>query len=61
MFNTLKASLPYMIKRGNGGAVVNISSLAAIKSSKVSPAYWASKGGIIGLTLTLANLLSNYK
>jgi NAD(P)-dependent dehydrogenase (short-subunit alcohol dehydrogenase family) len=55
MFLTCKAVLPDMEKRGSG-AIVNVSSMAAVRaSSGVSLlAYSASKGGVNALTRSIA-------
>jgi 3-oxoacyl-[acyl-carrier protein] reductase len=54
VFFTTQAAVPWMI-RGGGGAIVNISSLAARVGGLVTaPDYAASKAGVIGLTRTLA-------
>jgi NAD(P)-dependent dehydrogenase (short-subunit alcohol dehydrogenase family) len=48
-----KYALPYMIKAG-GGAIVNISSVAAVSGLPTVPAYSAAKGGLSALTRQLA-------
>jgi meso-butanediol dehydrogenase / (S,S)-butanediol dehydrogenase / diacetyl reductase len=48
-FLMMKACIPHMIKAG-AGSVVNISSLAGIRSNSEMPAYCATKGGLINLT-----------
>jgi 3-oxoacyl-[acyl-carrier protein] reductase len=54
VFFTTQAVVPWMI-RGGGGAIVNISSLAARVGGIVTAAdYASSKAGVIGLTRTLA-------
>jgi len=54
IFLTCKTVLPYM-KKGNGGKIVNISSLAGRTGRpSVGVNYAASKAGVIGLTQTLA-------
>jgi meso-butanediol dehydrogenase/(S,S)-butanediol dehydrogenase/diacetyl reductase len=52
-FLLMKASIPHMIK-GGGGSVINISSLAALRSIPNMPAYCSSKGGLINLTQQVA-------
>ncbi len=50
IFLSMKYEIPEIIRRG-GGAIVNLSSAAGIKSSSdVGPAYNASKHGIVGLS-----------
>jgi 3-oxoacyl-[acyl-carrier protein] reductase len=54
VFFVSQAVLPIMVRRG-GGAIVNISSMAARNGGVVSDvAYAASKTGVIGITRTLA-------
>lgn len=49
-----------LMKKGNGGSVVNIASTRALMSEPDSEAYAASKGGIVSLTHALAASLSKY-
>jgi SDR family mycofactocin-dependent oxidoreductase len=55
-WNTCAAALPYLIDRG--GSLVNISSAAGIKGSPLTIPYTASKHGIVGMSLALANELA---
>jgi NAD(P)-dependent dehydrogenase (short-subunit alcohol dehydrogenase family) len=48
-FLMMKACIPEMIKAG-GGSVVNVSSLAGLRSNSDMPGYCATKGGLINLT-----------
>jgi NAD(P)-dependent dehydrogenase (short-subunit alcohol dehydrogenase family) len=48
-FLLMKVAIPHMIKAG-GGSVINIASLAGLRSIPRLPAYCASKGGLISLT-----------
>ena len=52
-FLLMKESIPHMIKAG-GGSIINISSLAGLRSLPDRPAYCASKGGLIMLTKQVA-------
>jgi NAD(P)-dependent dehydrogenase (short-subunit alcohol dehydrogenase family) len=53
-FMACKYAIPELVARG-GGSVVNIGSVVSIRDSGSShPAYSASKGGILGLTVDLA-------
>jgi len=53
VFNTIRAVLPGMREK-KGGLIVNISSIAGIRSSKLSGgAYAASKHGVVALNHTL--------
>lgn len=49
----MKEEIPMMIERG-GGAIVNCASIAGLVGIENSPAYVASKHGVIGLTKTAA-------
>jgi NAD(P)-dependent dehydrogenase (short-subunit alcohol dehydrogenase family) len=54
-FMMSRAVIPVM-RRGGGGAIINISSIAAMRGMGVSqPAYAASKAGLVGLTIDLAD------
>jgi len=53
VWNCMKYELPHMLKRGEG-AIVNNASMAGLVALAGSPAYVASKHGIIGLTKTAA-------
>ncbi|CDO35890.1 SDR family NAD(P)-dependent oxidoreductase [Novosphingobium sp. KN65.2] len=52
-FLLTKAAIPQMIEVG-GGAIVNISTLAAIRGAAAMPAYSAAKAGMTGLTISTA-------
>ncbi len=43
-----------MIKSGNGGVIINISSILGVSGLELRSAYCASKAGVIGLTKSLA-------
>jgi NAD(P)-dependent dehydrogenase (short-subunit alcohol dehydrogenase family) len=53
VFLTSKYAIPAMIESGDGGAIVNISSTAALRPRGLT-AYTASKGAIISLTRAMA-------
>jgi NAD(P)-dependent dehydrogenase (short-subunit alcohol dehydrogenase family) len=53
MFLTCRAVLPQMVKQGKG-AILNISSVAAIRSSYPQFVYSVSKAGVNALTCSLA-------
>ena len=52
VFYGLRYQIPAMLK--NGGSIVNISSILGNTATKFSPAYVASKHGIVGLTKAAA-------
>jgi NAD(P)-dependent dehydrogenase (short-subunit alcohol dehydrogenase family) len=53
-FMVCKHAVPHLIARG-GGSIVNIGSVVAIRDAGSShPAYAASKGGVLSLTVDLA-------
>jgi len=53
MFLTIKYALPAMLRQGKG-AIVNISSLSAVKAARAEAAYAASKGAVNSLTMSVA-------
>jgi SDR family mycofactocin-dependent oxidoreductase len=57
IWNTCRAAIPHLIRRG-GGSLVNISSAAGIKGNPLTLPYTASKFGVVGLSLSLANELA---
>jgi len=52
-FLMMKAALPGMVKAG-GGSIINIASLAGVRAVPGSPAYCATKAGLIHLTKQVA-------
>ena len=50
-----------MIKQGNGGCIINMSSASGKKADREESAYCASKSAIIGLTRCLALELGQYR
>ena len=55
VYRTAKAVLPYMLKAG-GGAIVNVSSLAALRSNRLI-SYEATKAALLGLSRSAAGEL----
>lgn len=53
MFLLSKYAIPAMIKSGNGGAIVNISSISALRPRGLTT-YTVSKGAVIALTQAMA-------
>jgi SDR family mycofactocin-dependent oxidoreductase len=60
MWHTIKAAVPQMIKAGNGGSIITISSAAGIKAVPGCGHYSASKFGVVGLTNALAVELGEF-
>lgn len=54
VFLGLKHSLPLMRRAGNGGSVINLSSVAGLKGSPAMAAYCATKGAVRLLTKSVA-------
>ncbi len=54
MFQSLRHELRQMLAQGDGGAVVNIGSIAALTGLGGNPAYTASKHAVTGLTRNAA-------
>ena len=48
-----KYTIPRMIESGDGGCIINISSIAGLRAHSSTP-YTASKAAVIGLTMTMA-------
>ncbi len=57
---TLKHTIPHLIARGRGGAIIMVSSGAGIDAFPYGSDYCAAKHGVIGLGLCLANELGPY-
>lgn len=65
VWNTVRACTPSMIERGEGGAMVLISSTAGLKGLSApgvigNEGYTASKHGVVGLMRSFANSLAMY-
>jgi SDR family mycofactocin-dependent oxidoreductase len=60
LWHTIKATVPAMIKAGNGGSIITISSAAGIKAVPGCGHYCASKFGVVGLTNSLAVELGEF-
>jgi meso-butanediol dehydrogenase/(S,S)-butanediol dehydrogenase/diacetyl reductase len=52
-FLMMKAAIPHMIEQG-GGSIINVASLAGLRALPGSPAYCATKAGLIHLTKQVA-------
>jgi 2-deoxy-D-gluconate 3-dehydrogenase len=53
VFLCSRAVYPHMLRRG-GGKIINIGSMTSVFGSNVSPAYGATKGGVVQFTKSLA-------
>jgi 2-dehydro-3-deoxy-D-gluconate 5-dehydrogenase len=53
VFLCSRAVYPHMVRAG-GGKIINIGSMTSIFGSNVSPAYGATKGGVVQFTKSLA-------
>jgi SDR family mycofactocin-dependent oxidoreductase len=60
VWRTMKVAVPHMISAGNGGSIVNISSVAGIKALPSQSHYTAAKHGVVGLTKSAAIELGEY-
>ncbi len=61
VFLGLKHCLPLMRRAGNGGSIINMSSVAGIKGSPVLAGYCATKGAVRLLTKAVAMECANAK
>jgi 3-hydroxybutyrate dehydrogenase len=52
-FETIRAAIPHMVKRGSG-RIINIASVHGLIASPFKSAYVAAKHGLVGLTKTAA-------
>lgn len=53
-WRTIRAAVPAMIKAGNGGSIIIVSSSAGLKATPGNAHYAASKHGLVALTNSLA-------
>ncbi|MGA9492866.1 MAG: mycofactocin-coupled SDR family oxidoreductase [Mycobacterium sp.] len=60
VWRTMKAAVPHMLSAGNGGSIINVSSVAGIKSLPGQAHYSAAKHGVAGLTKSAALELGEY-
>lgn len=54
VFKSMRSELRQMVAQGQGGAIVNIGSIAGLTGLAGNPAYVASKHGVTGLTRNAA-------
>jgi len=61
VFNTVRAALPSMVERGEGGALVLTSSTAGLIGYMNTAHYTAAKHGVVGLVKVLAQELGPHR
>lgn len=61
VFNCAQAVAPYMIKQGEGGAILNTTSIVGLDGNFGQTNYVASKAGVIGMTKVWARELGRHK
>ena len=61
VFNTVRAVVPSMIERGQGGSIVLTSSTAGIRGFPNFAHYTAAKHGVVGLMRSLTNELAPHR
>lgn len=59
-FLLMQAAARVMVKQGDGGRIVNVSSSSAFRARRVAPAYASSKAAILGLTRAAAGELGPF-
>ncbi len=60
MFHVTKAAIPLMRKSGDGGSIVNVSTIEAFRGIPLTVVYSAFKAAITGFTQSLAVELGQY-
>ena len=60
-FLTLRAAARHMVQRGDGGALVVVSSTSAVHGAPAMPHYATSKTAVLGLTRALAVQLARHR
>ncbi|GAB3081879.1 mycofactocin-coupled SDR family oxidoreductase [Nocardioides zeae] len=61
VWHTVKAAVPHMIERGEGGAIVMTGSAASVTGIPNLSGYVASKHAVLGLMRTLAKEVGRYQ
>ncbi len=59
-FFVSRAAAKQMISQGNGGKIINFSSIVGINGLQTATEYAAAKGGVIAMTKSLAKELGEY-
>ena len=60
VFHTVRATVPHLIRQGQGGSIILISSSAGLKGQPFTLHYTAAKHGVVGICRGLANELGEY-
>ncbi|MBC8504447.1 MAG: glucose 1-dehydrogenase [Chloroflexi bacterium] len=61
VFNCAQAVAPYLIKQGDGGAIINTTSIVGLDGNFGQTNYVASKAGVIGMTKVWARELGRHQ
>lgn len=61
VFNCAQAVAPYLIRQGEGGAILNTTSIVGLDGNFGQTNYVASKAGVIGMTKVWARELGRHK
>lgn len=61
LFFLSQAAAKQFVKQGSGGKIINIASMLSFQGGIRVPSYTASKSGVRGLTMLLANEWAKYK
>ena len=59
-FNCIRSSAKYFRKQGHGGKIINVASVVGLMGNIGQINYSAAKGGIVGLTKTVAREWANF-
>ncbi|HQA06314.1 MAG TPA: SDR family oxidoreductase, partial [Clostridiales bacterium] len=60
LFKLSQLAARQFIKQGTGGKIINIASMLSFQGGIRVPSYTASKSGVKGLTMAMANELAKY-
>jgi (+)-trans-carveol dehydrogenase len=60
-WHTVKAAAPSMVRAGQGGSIILVSSVAGLKGLPGIAHYTSAKHGLVGLMRTLANELAPFR
>jgi NAD(P)-dependent dehydrogenase (short-subunit alcohol dehydrogenase family) len=60
VFLTFRVAIRHMIERGEGGALVAVSSTSAVHGAPFTTAYGTAKTGLLGMTRALAVAVARY-